>query len=106
MQPLTIAPVLAGAANLLLALFWLFVALVGSNGLDSARGGRLLGLLALVLAFGWTAGLFLARSLVQWGLAHGWSGTASVAAAVSAAAAEFLGLAGLTTAALFLWLAA
>lgn len=106
MPPLTVAPVLAGAANLLLALFWLFVALVGSNGLDSARGGRLLGLLALALALGWAAGLFLARSLVQWGLAHGWSATASVAAAGSAAVAAFLVLAALATAALFLWLAA
>ena len=98
-----IAMALAGIANLLPALFCMFTALLGGNGLSSAQGGRLLGGLALVLALGWVAGLFLARHLAQWGQGRDWSGAASVAAAGCGTVAVYTVLAVLATFAALLW---
>ena len=50
-----IAMLLAGAANLGPALFFLFTALLGSNGMNTTQGGRLLGSLALLRALAWVA---------------------------------------------------
>lgn len=97
---------LAGAANLVPALLGMLTALLGSNGLDSARGGRLLGALALVLVLGWVASLFLARHLAHGALARGWSNVASVAAAGGGAVAAYLALATVATFVALLWVGA
>jgi len=97
-----IAMLLAGAANLLPALFFLFTALLGSNGMNSTQGGRLLGGLALLLALGWVAGLFLARQMARWAQERGWSSLASVAAAGSGTVAVYTVLALLATFAMLL----
>ena len=81
MSATTLTLLLAGAANLLPALFFMFTALVGSNGMNSAQGGQLLGTLAVLLVLGWLAALWLARHLAHWCQARGWSTMASVAAA-------------------------
>ena len=100
------AMLLAGAANLLPALFSMFTALLGANGLSSAQGGRLLAVLAALLALGWVAGLFLARHIAQWGLARGWSGLASVAAACTSTVAVYTVMAVLATFMALLWVGA
>ena len=92
-----IAMVLAGIANLLPALFFMFTALLGSNGMNSAQGGKLLGTLAVLLVLGWLAALWLARHLAHWGQARGWSTVASVAAASGSAVAAFTVLALVST---------
>lgn len=97
---------LAGTANLVPALLGLFTALLGSNGLDSARGGRLLGALAMVLLLGWVASLFLARHLARGAVARGWSTIASVAAAGGGAVAAYLALATVATFVALLWVGA
>ena len=97
-----IAMLLAGAANLGPALFFMFTALLGSNGMNTTQGGRLLGGLALLLALGWVAGLFLARQIVQWAQERGWSAFASVAAAGSGSVAVYTVLGLLATFAMLL----
>ena len=106
MRATTVAMLLAGAANLLPALFSMFTALLGANGLSSAQGGRLLAVLAALLALGWVAGLFLARHIAQWGLARGWSGVASVAAACTSTLAVYTVMAVLATFMALLWVGA
>lgn len=81
MSSTAVTLLIAGAANLLPALFFMFTALLGSNGMNSAQGGKLLGTLAVLLVLGWLAALWLARHLAHWGQARGWSTVASVAAA-------------------------
>ena len=81
MSTTTLTMLLAGGANLLPALFFMFTALLGSNGMNSAQGGQLLGTLAVLLVLGWLAALWLARHLAHWCQARGWSTVASVAAA-------------------------
>ena len=49
MSSTTATLLIAGAANLLPALFFMFTALLGSNGMNSAQGGKLLGTLAVLL---------------------------------------------------------
>ena len=49
MSATTLTMLLAGAANLLPALFFMFTALLGSNGMNSTQGGKLLGALAVLL---------------------------------------------------------
>ncbi|MFI8615268.1 hypothetical protein ACIGHN_07145 [Acidovorax sp. NPDC077693] len=106
MRTTTLAMALTGAANLLPALFFMFTVLLGSNGLNSAQGARLLGTMALLLALIWIAGLFLARHMAQWGLARGWSGLASVAAAGTCAVAVYTVMAVLATFMVLLWVGA
>ena len=106
MRATTVAMLLAGAANLLPALFSMFTALLGANGLSSAQGGRLLAVLAALLALGWVAGLFLSRHIAQWGLARGWSGLASVAAACTSTLAVYTVMAVLATFMALLWVGA
>ena len=101
-----IAMVLAGIANLLPALFGMFTALLGSNGLDSTRGGRLLGALALVLLLGWVTSLFLARHLAHGGAARGWPAVASVAAGSGGAVLAYCALATVATFGALLWVGA
>ena len=97
---------IAGAANLLPALFFLFTALLGSNGMNSAQGGKLLGTLAVLLVLGWLAALWMARHLAHWGQARGWSTVASVAAASGGAVVAFTVLALVSTLAALLWVGA
>ncbi|MCO5357377.1 hypothetical protein [Acidovorax kalamii] len=106
MSATTFTLLLAGAANLLPALFFMFTALVGSNGMNSAQGGQLLGTLAVLLVLGWLAALWLARHLAHWGQARGWSTVASVAAASGGAVATFTVLALLSTLVALLWVGA
>ena len=70
MSSTTATLLIAGAANLLPALFFMFTALLGSNGMNSAQGGQLLGTLAVLLVLGWLAALWLARHLAHWGQAR------------------------------------
>ena len=100
---------IAGAANLLPALFFMFTALLGSNGMNSAQGGKLLGTLAVLLVLGWLAALWLARHLAHWGQARGWStvaDVASVAVASGGAVVAFTVLALVSTLAALLWVGA
>ena len=106
MSTTTLTMLLAGAANLLPALFFMFTALLGSNGMNSAQGGKLLGTLAVLLVLGWLAALWLARRLAHWGQARGWSTVASVAAASGGAVAAFTVLALLSTLVALLWVGA
>ncbi len=103
MSASTFTMLLAGAANLLPVLFFMFTALLGSNGMNSAQGGKLLGTLAVLLVLGWLAALWLARHLAHWGQARGWSPVASVAAASGGAVAAFTVLALLSTLVALLW---
>lgn len=59
MSTTTLTMLLAGGANLLPALFFMFTALLGSNGMNSAQGGQLLGTLAVLLVLGWLGALWL-----------------------------------------------
>ena len=102
MKTPAIAMLLAGAANLLPALFFLFTALLGSNGMDSTQGGRLLGGVALLLVLGWVAALFLAQRVARWVHTRGWTALASVAAAGTGAVAAYTLLALLATFAMLL----
>ena len=100
---------IAGAANLLPALFFMFTALLGSNGMNSAQGGKLLGTLAVLLVLGWLAALWMARHLAHWGQARGWStvaDVASVAVASGGAVVAFTVLALVSTLAALLWVGA
>lgn len=106
MRATTVAMLLAGALNLLPALFSMFTALLGSNGLNESQGGRLLATLAVLLALGWVAGLFLARHMAQWGLERGWSGLASVAAAGTGTVTVYTAMAVLATFMALLWVGA
>lgn len=106
MSATTFTLLLAGAANLLPALFFMFTALVGSNGMNSAQGGQLLGTLAVLLVLGWLAALWLARRLAHWCQARGWSTMASVAASSGGAVAAFTVLALLSTLVALLWVGA
>lgn len=106
MSASTFTMLLAGAANLLPALFFMFTALLGSNGMNSAQGGKLLGTLAVLLVLGWLAALWLARHLAHWSQARGWSAVASVAAASGGAVAAFTVLALLSTLVALLWVGA
>jgi len=96
----------AGVGNLLPALLFMFTALLGSNGLNSTQGGRLLAAMALLLVLGWVAGLFLARHIAQWGLGRGWSGALSVVAAGTGAVAVYTVVAVLVTFMALLWVGA
>ena len=109
MSSTTATLLIAGAANLLPALFFLFTALLGSNGMNSAQGGKLLGTLAVLLVLGWLAALWLARHLAHWGQARGWStvaDVASVAVASGGAVVAFSVLALVSTLAALLWVGA
>lgn len=106
MSATTFTLLLAGVANLLPALFFMFTALLGSNGMNSAQGGKLLGTLAVLLVLGWLAALWLARHLAHWCQASGWSTVASVAAASGGAVATFTVLALLSTLVALLWVGA
>ena len=100
MSSTAVTLLIAGAANLLPALFFMFTALLGSNGMNSAQGGKLLGTLAVLLVLGWLAALWLARHLAHWGQARGWStvaGVASVAVASGGAVVAFTVLALVST---------
>ena len=106
MSTTTFTMLLAGAANLLPALFFMFTALLGSNGMNSAQGEKLLGTLAALLVLGWLAALWMARHLAHWGQARGWSTVASVAAATGGAVVSFTVLALVSTLAALLWVGA
>ena len=106
MSATTLALLLAGAANLLPALAFMFTALLGSNGMNSAQGGKLLGTLAVLLVLGWLAALWMARHLTNWCQARGWSTVASVAAASGGAVVAFTVLALVSTLAALLWVGA
>ncbi|MBV7543801.1 hypothetical protein [Acidovorax sp. sic0104] len=106
MRATTLAMLLSGAANLLPALFFMFTVLLGSNGMNSTQGGRLLGAIALLLALGWVAGLFLARHMAQWCMERGWSGLACVAAAGAGTVAIYTVMAVLATFMVLLWVGA
>ena len=109
MSSTAVTLLIAGAANLLPALFFLFTALLGSNGMNSAQGGQLLGTLAVLLVLGWLAALWLARHLAHWGQARGWStvaDVASVAVASGGAVVAFSVLALVSTLAALLWVGA
>lgn len=106
MSATTFTLLLAGAANLLPTLFSMFTALLGSNGMNSTQGGRLLGALAVLLVLGWLAALWLARHLAHRGQARGWSTVASIAAASGGAVVAFTVLALLATVAALLWVGA
>ena len=109
MSSTTATLLIAGAANLLPALFFMFTALLGSNGMNSAQGGKLLGTLAVLLVLGWLAALWLARHLAHWGQARGWStvaDVASVAVASGGAVVAFTVLALVSTLAALLWVGA
>ena len=106
MSTTTLTMLLAGGANLLPALFFMFTALLGSNGMNSVQGGQLLGTLAVLLVLGWLGALWLARHLAHWCQARGWSTVASVAAASGGAVAAFTVLALLSTLVALLWVGA
>ena len=109
MSSTAVTLLIAGAANLLPALFFMFTALLGSNGMNSAQGGQLLGTLAVLLVLGWLAALWLARHLAHWGQARGWSTVAvvaSVAVASGGAVVAFTVLALVSTLAALLWVGA
>ena len=109
MSSTAVTLLIAGAANLLPALFFMFTALLGSTGMNSAQGGKLLGTLAVLLVLGWLAALWLARHLAHWGQARGWStvaDVASVAVASGGAVVAFSVLALVSTLAALLWVGA
>jgi hypothetical protein len=106
MRATTLAMGLAGAVNVLPALFSLFTALLGTNGLNSTEGGRLLAVLAVLLGLAWVAALFLARHMAQWGQERGWSALASVAAAGAGSVAVYTVMAVLATFMVLLWVGA
>ena len=106
MSTTTLTMLLAGAANLLPTLFFMFTALLGSNGMNSTQGGKLLGTLAVLLVLGWLVALWMARHLAHWGQARGWSTVASVAAASGGAVVTFTVLALVSTLAALLWVGA
>ena len=109
MSSTAVTLLIAGAANLLPALFFMFTALLGSNGMNSAQGGKLLGTLAVLLVLGWLAALWMARHLAHWGQARGWStvaDVASVAVASGGAVVAFTVLALVSTLAALLWVGA
>ena len=109
MSSTAVTLLIAGAANLLPALFFMFTALLGSNGMNSAQGGKLLGTLAVLLVLGWLAALWLARHLAHWCQARGWStvaGVASVAVASGGAVVAFTVLALVSTLGALLWVGA
>ena len=109
MSSTAVTLLIAGAANLLPTLFFMFTALLGSNGMNSAQGGQLLGTLAVLLVLGWLAALWLARHLAHWGQARGWStvaDVASVAVASGGAVVAFSVLALVSTLAALLWVGA
>jgi hypothetical protein len=109
MSSTAVTLLIAGAANLLPALFFLFTALLGSNGMNSAQGGKLLGTLAVLLVLDWLAALWLARHLARWSHARGWStvaSVASVAVASGGAVVAFSVLALVSTLAALLWVGA
>ena len=109
MSSTAVTLLIAGAANLLPALFFMFTALLGSNGMNSAQGGQLLGTLAVLLVLGWLAALWLARHLARWSHARGWStvaDVASVAVASGGAVVAFTVLALVSTLAALLWVGA
>lgn len=106
MSPTALTLLIAGAANLLPALFFMFTALLGSNGMNSTQGGKLLGTLAVLLVLGWLAALWLARHLTHRSTARGWSTVASVAAASGGAVVAFTVLALASTLAALLWVGA
>ena len=109
MSSTAVTLLIAGAANLLPALFFMFTALLGSNGMNSAQGGQLLGTLAVLLVLGWLAALWMARHLAHWGQARGWStvaDVASVAVASGGAVVAFSVLALVSTLAALLWVGA
>lgn len=106
MSASTFTMLLAGAASLLPALFFMFTALLGSNGMNSAQGGKLLGTLAVLLVLGWLVALWMARHLAHWGQARDWSTVASVAAASGGAVVTFTVLALVSTLAALLWVGA
>ena len=106
MSSTAVTLLIAGAANLLPALFFMFTALLGSNGMNSAQGGQLLGTLAVLLVLGWLAALWLARHLAHWGQARGWSTVASVAASSVGAVLAYFALATVGTFGALLWVGA
>ena len=109
MSSTAVTLLIAGAANLLPALFFMFTALLGSNGMNSAQGGKLLGTLAVLLVLGWLVALWMARHLAHWGQARGWStvaDVASVAVASGGAVVAFSVLALVSTLAALLWVGA
>ena len=109
MSSTAVTLLIAGAANLLPALFFMFTALLGSNGMNSAQGEKLLGTLAVLLVLGWLAALWMARHLAHWGQARGWStvaDVASVAVASGGAVVAFTVLALVSTLAALLWVGA
>ena len=109
MSSTAVTLLIAGAANLLPALFFMFTALLGSNGMNSAQGGQLLGTLAVLMVLGWLTALWLARHLAHWGQARGWStvaDVASVAVASGGAVVAFTVLALVSTLAALLWVGA
>ncbi|MBD9391786.1 MULTISPECIES: hypothetical protein [unclassified Acidovorax] len=97
MRPHTLAMVLTGAGNLLLAGVWMFGALLGANGMNSSQGGRFLGAIALSLALLWAGSLVLARRLTAWGLARGWSTGVCVVLATVLAVVAWAALAFVAT---------
>ncbi|RYF77111.1 MAG: hypothetical protein EOO29_22085 [Comamonadaceae bacterium] len=106
MSASTLTLLVAGAANVLPALFFMFTVLLGSNGLNSTQGGKLLVAVAVLLALGWVAALWLARHLAHRCQARGWSAVASAAAASGGAVAAFTVMALLVTMAALLWVSA
>lgn len=97
MRPHTLAMLLTGAGNLLLAGAWMFGALLGANGMNSSQGGRFLGAIALSLALLWAGSVVLTRRLTGWGLARGWTAGACVVLATVLALAAWAAMAFLAT---------
>ena len=92
MSSTTATLLIAGAANLLPTLFFMFTALLGTQ--------------AVLLVLGWLSALWLARHLAHWGQARGWSTVASGAAATGGAVVAFTVLALVSTLAALLWVGA
>lgn len=90
MQSSTVAMALAGILNLLLAVGWMAVSVLGANGFHAQRGSWFLGGVALVLLLAWAGGLLLARKLTLWGQVRGWASALSLALASAVAVAAFL----------------
>ena len=97
MRPHTLAMVLTGVGNLLLAGIWMFGALLGGNGMNTSQGERFLGAIALSLALLWAASPVLARRLTDWGLARGWNTAVCVVLATVLSVAAWLVLAFVAT---------
>jgi len=93
MQPQTLAMLLTGAANLLLAGAWMFGTLLGTNGMNSSQGGRFLAAMAVAVALLWAGSLVLARRLATGGLARGWSTALCVVLAAALSVAAWVALA-------------